>query len=179
MRCTEDPALPERLKFYGPTNLANARLAEQAVALLQDFASGREIRSLDDVLELHNALAFEEHSIFPNSLGQGGRDALARSTRELRGVDEFGAADFYYAPSSPNSSFLERCRHVAAEMEMADEQNRWPEITPEPTQRGVEVPPVERFSSIFRGCGLCRWPAKRPARTTSHQKRAPSCWPPS
>ncbi len=94
MRRMEDPALPERLKFYGPTDLANGWLAEQAVALIQDYASGRKIRSLDDVLELHNALAYEEHSIFPNSLGHEERDALARSARELRGTVASFFADF-------------------------------------------------------------------------------------
>lgn len=32
---------------------------------------------------------------------------------------------------------------------MADEQNGWLEITSEPTPRGVDAPPVERFASIF------------------------------
>lgn len=82
--CMEDPASAERLKFYGPRDLANGWLAEQAVTLLQEYASGREIHSLDDALELHNALAFEEHHIFPNSLGQRECEALAQSARESR-----------------------------------------------------------------------------------------------
>ncbi|NOJ61390.1 hypothetical protein [Arthrobacter sp. 260] len=37
-------------------------------------------------------------------------------------TSQLGAAGFYYAPSSPNSSFLERCRHISAEMESIAKQ---------------------------------------------------------
>lgn len=80
----EDLDSPERVKFYGPRDLASGWLAEQAVTLIQEYSSGREILSLDDALELYNALLFEEHSIIPNSLNQRELEALAQSARDSR-----------------------------------------------------------------------------------------------
>lgn len=75
---------PERVKFYGPRDLASGWSAEQAVKLIQEYSHGRKIHSLNDALELHNALAFEDHGIFPRSLGEQEREDLAASARESR-----------------------------------------------------------------------------------------------
>ena len=64
----EDSARPSRVKFYGPLDAANVWSAAEAVTLIQEYSDGRKIDSLDDVLELHNALAFEENRIFPTSV---------------------------------------------------------------------------------------------------------------
>jgi hypothetical protein len=75
---------PQRVKFYGPRDLASGWLAEQAVKLIQEYSHDRKIHSLNDALELHNALAFESHSIFPRSLSEQEREDLAASARESR-----------------------------------------------------------------------------------------------
>ncbi|MDB5336597.1 MAG: hypothetical protein JWN70_2216 [Planctomycetaceae bacterium] len=74
----------ERVKFYGPRDLASGWSAQQAVKLIQEYSHGRKIHSLNDALELHNALAFEAHSIFPRSLSEQEREGLAASARESR-----------------------------------------------------------------------------------------------
>lgn len=81
----EDSTASERLKFYGPQDLANAWTAEEAVALIRERSAESYIGSLDDALEIHNALAFEEHGIFPNALTQDERGDLAVAARKLRG----------------------------------------------------------------------------------------------
>jgi len=80
----EDPASPERIKFYGPHDLATGWGAYRAVVLIRDYGAGRKIQSLDDALELHNALAFEEHGIFPSSLDQQGQESLRPAARDSR-----------------------------------------------------------------------------------------------
>jgi len=80
----EDSASPERLKFYGPRDLANDWAAAPAVALVREYAASRLIRSMNDALELHNALACEEHGILPDALAEQNRAELASSAREAR-----------------------------------------------------------------------------------------------
>ncbi|WP_205753997.1 hypothetical protein [Arthrobacter nitrophenolicus] len=74
----------ERVKFYGPRDLASGWLSEQAVKLIQDYSHGRKVHSLNDALELHNALAFEEYNVVPRSLTEQERQDLAQSARESR-----------------------------------------------------------------------------------------------
>lgn len=81
----EDPTASERLKFFGPQDLANAWTTEEAVALIRERSTEPAIGSLNDALEIHNALAFEEHGIFPSTLTQAERDDLAVAARKLRG----------------------------------------------------------------------------------------------
>ena len=59
-------------------------MADKAITLLAEYTSGREILSLNDALELHNALAFEEHDILPSFLGHHERATLEQAARELR-----------------------------------------------------------------------------------------------
>src|SRR5690606_30732137 len=80
----EDVDSPVRIKFYGTRDLANGWLAENAVALIQNYSSGRKIISLNDALELHNALEFEKNNIFPNFLTTQDRTELGLSARESR-----------------------------------------------------------------------------------------------
>lgn len=80
----EDVDSPVRLKFYGVRDLANGWLAEKAVALVQSYSSGRKLLSLNDALELHNALEFEKNNIFPNFLTAQDHTELALSARESR-----------------------------------------------------------------------------------------------
>ncbi|MDR6637077.1 hypothetical protein [Paenarthrobacter nitroguajacolicus] len=74
----------ERVKFYGPRDLASGWLSEQAVKLIRDYSHGRKVHSLNDALELHNALAFEEHNVVPRSLTEQERQDLAQSAQESR-----------------------------------------------------------------------------------------------
>lgn len=75
----------ERLKFYGPQDIANAWTADEAVALIREWSTESSIGSLNDALEIHNALAFEEHGIFPSALTQDERGDLAVAAHKLRG----------------------------------------------------------------------------------------------
>lgn len=81
----EDSARHPRVKFYGPLDAANVWSSAEAVALIQEYSDCREIDSLDDVLELHNALAFEKNRILPRSFDQQELEKLESSARELRG----------------------------------------------------------------------------------------------
>lgn len=81
----EDSTASERLKFYGPLDLANAWTAEEAATLIRDRSAEPAIGSLDDALEIHNALAFEEHGILPSALTQDERGDLAVAAHKLRG----------------------------------------------------------------------------------------------
>jgi len=80
----EDVDSPVRLKFYGIRDLSNGWLAEEAVTLIQSYSSERKLLSLNDALELHNALEFEKNNIFPNFLTAQDRTELALSARESR-----------------------------------------------------------------------------------------------
>lgn len=55
----------DRVKFFGPNDLANPLQAERAITLIQTSASHQHIQSLNDALELHNALLLKENSILP------------------------------------------------------------------------------------------------------------------
>lgn len=116
----EDPASPERIKFYGPHDLAAGWGADRAVDLIREYGAGRKIRSLDDALELHNALAFEEQGIFPSSLDQQGQECLKPVARDSRrqiasffaGLDatnvESSLTGFAYQYASDLTHLLER-----------------------------------------------------------------------
>lgn len=80
----EDSSSATRLKFYGPQDLANGWTAEEAVALIREHSERSAIGSLNDALELHNALYFEEHGIFPKGFPSTERDTFAASARQLR-----------------------------------------------------------------------------------------------
>ena len=80
----EDPVTPTRVKFYGAQDLATGWEAERAATLVQEYGAGRKTRSVNDALELHNALAFEENGILPSPLDEQGRASLASSVRESR-----------------------------------------------------------------------------------------------
>ncbi|MET3510449.1 hypothetical protein [Plantibacter flavus] len=80
----EDSSSPERVKFYGPHDLAAGWHADRAVSLIQEYGTGRKIRSLNDALELHNALAFEEYAVFPSSVDQQEQESLRPIARDCR-----------------------------------------------------------------------------------------------
>ena len=81
----EDPAPRDRLKFYGPYDLANAVLVDEAVALIRAQSSEQSIASMNDALEVYNALEFERLGVLPRTLTLDERDALATAARALRG----------------------------------------------------------------------------------------------
>jgi hypothetical protein len=81
----EDPEQRDRIKFYGPGDLANYVIAEEAVALLTARPETETITSLNDALEIHNALEFERHDILPSTLTEGERAALSSQVKALRG----------------------------------------------------------------------------------------------
>ncbi|WP_211320888.1 hypothetical protein [Arthrobacter livingstonensis] len=94
----EESETPPRVKFYGPLDAPNVWASAEAVALIQEYYSGREIDSLDDVLELYNALAFEENRILPRSFDQQELEKLESSARDLRGQ----LASFFASLTSSN-----------------------------------------------------------------------------
>lgn len=79
-----DPTAREWLKFYGTRDLANAWLADVAISLIRERPAGRAVESLNEALELHNAIAFEAHGIFPSGLTQDAQEELAVTARKLR-----------------------------------------------------------------------------------------------
>jgi len=81
----EDHGSHDRLKFYGLGDLANYMMADQAVAFIGAQSKKRTITTLNDALEIHNALEFERHDIVPSTIGQEAREALSASARVLRG----------------------------------------------------------------------------------------------
>ena len=98
----EDSTASERLKFYGPQDLANAWTADEAVAIIRERSAESSIRSLNDALEIYNALAFEEHGVFPSTLTQDEQGDLAVAGRKLRGQ----IANFF---SGIDASNLDAC----------------------------------------------------------------------
>ncbi|MDU5547870.1 MAG: hypothetical protein E6058_11295 [Cutibacterium avidum] len=80
------PAADHRVKFYGPLDLASTSTAGRAVAVIRGQLEQPTGDSLNDVLELHNALAFAEHGIFPIDLTQGEQDNLKVAACTLRGM---------------------------------------------------------------------------------------------
>lgn len=80
-----DPEQRDRIKFYGPGDLANYVIAEEAVALLTARSPTGTITSVNDALEIHNALEFERHDILPSTLTEGERAALSSQVKALRG----------------------------------------------------------------------------------------------
>lgn len=81
----EDPEQRDRIKFYGPGDLASYVIAEDAVALLTARSGTDRITSLNDALEIHNALEFERHDILPSTLAHGERVALSSQVKAFRG----------------------------------------------------------------------------------------------
>ncbi len=80
----EDLPPRDRIKFYGPADLGNFVVADAAVALMRVQAEKDAITSLNDALEMHNALEFERHSVLPTALSENERDALKLAARALR-----------------------------------------------------------------------------------------------
>lgn len=78
-------AAGRRIKFFGPGDLANAFVAEQAVEFLHSYVAGRSITCLNDALELYNALEFARHEILPVTLNDSDRGVLASNTKVLTG----------------------------------------------------------------------------------------------
>lgn len=81
----ESPAPHDRIKFYGVGDLANAVIADEAVALIRSQSEKRAIKTLNDALEFHNALEFERHGALPSTLTVQERSALSSSIRGLGG----------------------------------------------------------------------------------------------
>ncbi|WP_194384815.1 hypothetical protein [Microbacterium luteum] len=81
----EEPAPRDRIKFYGPGDLANYLIAEEAVALLRAQPEAGRIASLNEALEIHNALEFERHDILPSALTPEERATLGLRATSLRG----------------------------------------------------------------------------------------------
>ncbi|MBP2266267.1 hypothetical protein J3A64_001731 [Pseudarthrobacter sp. PvP004] len=81
----KDPAQRDRLKFYGPHDVANAVLVDEAVALIRAQSGKQAIASMNDALEVYNALEFERLGVLPRTLTQEERDTLATASRVLRG----------------------------------------------------------------------------------------------
>jgi hypothetical protein len=81
----EHPAPRDRIKFYGPGDLANHVIAEEAVALLRAQSGKATIVSLSDALEIHNALEFERHDIVPSVLAPEERATLSSQAQTIRG----------------------------------------------------------------------------------------------
>lgn len=80
----EVPSPHDRIKFYGPADLGNFFVADAAVALMRAQAERDAIGSLNDALELHNALELERHGILPPALTEDERVALKTASRALR-----------------------------------------------------------------------------------------------
>lgn len=75
----------DRVKFYGSADLANFFLVDEAVALIRVQVEKEEMASLNDALEVHNALEFERNGVLPRTLTQAERDELALHARSLSG----------------------------------------------------------------------------------------------
>src|SRR6478609_12176017 len=81
----EDPAHRDRLKFYGPHDLANVVLVDEAVALIRAQSGEQAIASMNDALEVYNALEFERLGVLSRTLTPEERDTLATAALVLRG----------------------------------------------------------------------------------------------
>lgn len=83
------------------------------------FLAGKDSYPKGQAFKHFDALTIQGTHAYAEFLRQNGieiEDAVAWFFREYL-TSKFGAAGFYYTASSPTSSFLERCRHVSAEME--------------------------------------------------------------
>lgn len=80
----EDQESPDRLKFFGQGDLGNFMFADQAVAMIRTQTKKSGLTSLNDALEVYNALQFEKHGILPTTLSQDERDALPSNAALVR-----------------------------------------------------------------------------------------------
>lgn len=82
----ETPTNRERIKFFGPGDLANSLFADAAVNLIMASSSSTvALSSLNDALELHNALEFQAHGLVPDSLALKQRTSLEISAKSCHG----------------------------------------------------------------------------------------------
>lgn len=82
-RVMKNSAPRDRIKFYGHGDLANYVIADKAVALLRAQSEVSLIDSLNDAVEIYNAMEFERHGVLPNTLTEDEQLALKASRRRL------------------------------------------------------------------------------------------------
>lgn len=72
----EDELRSERVRFYGPHDLATGWYLQRVVDVASQFEPSTRLLRIMDVLELHNVEKYLEHELLPTGLGKAERNHL-------------------------------------------------------------------------------------------------------